>query len=195
MASADDALCPSVDERSLTTIHEVFLVLGGSLFVALSSRIVLVLPFTPVPVTGQTLAVLAIGATLGARRGALSLLAYLLEGAIGLPVFAGGAAGIARLVGPTGGYLWGFVAAAYVVGSLVERGWGRRLPTALASLSIGNASLYLFGLSWLARFVGVDKALPLGLYPFVAGDLVKMVLVASAMVVGRKVLSLAHGKE
>jgi len=195
MASADDALCPSVDERSLTTIHEVFLVLGGSLFVALSSRIVLVLPFTPVPVTGQTLAVLAIGATLGARRGALSLLAYLLEGAMGLPVFAGGAAGIARLVGPTGGYLWGFVAAAYVVGSLVERGWGRRLPTALASLSIGNASLYLFGLSWLARFVGVDKALPLGLYPFVAGDLVKMVLVASAMVVGRKVLSIAHGKE
>ncbi len=161
---------------------DVLLVLGGSLFTALMARITIPLPFTPVPITGQTLAVLLVGAALGSRRGALSMAAYVLEGALGLPVFAGGTAGLRRLTGPTGGYLIGFIAAAFVTGWLAERGWDRRpLWTALAML-IGNAVIYLFGLPWLAMFLGgfagPKGALALGLLPFIPGDLLKLALAA-----------------
>ncbi|MCS7251828.1 MAG: biotin transporter BioY, partial [Thermoflexus sp.] len=139
-------------ERQLLT--DAMLILGGSLFTALMAQISIPLPFTPVPITGQTLAVLLVGAALGSRRGALSIATYVLEGALGLPVFAGGTAGISRLQGPTGGYLIGFVAAALITGWLAERGWDRRpLSTALAMLA-GNAVIYLFGLPWLALFLG-----------------------------------------
>lgn len=161
---------------------DVLLILGGSLFTALMARITIPLPFTPVPITGQTLAVLLTGAALGSRRGALSMAAYVLEGALGLPVFAGGTAGLKRLTGPTGGYLIGFIAAAFVIGWLAERGWDRRpLSTALAML-IGNAVIYLFGLPWLALFLGgfsgPKGALMLGLLPFIPGDLLKLALAA-----------------
>lgn len=161
---------------------DVLLVLGGSLFTALMARIAIPLPFTPVPITGQTLAVLLTGAALGSRRGALSMAAYVLEGSLGLPVFAGGAAGLKWLKGPTGGYLVGFIAAAFVTGWLAERGWDRRpLLTALAML-IGNAVIYLFGLPWLAMFLGgfagPKGALALGLLPFIPGDLLKLALAA-----------------
>lgn len=163
-------------------VADILLILGGSLFTALMAQIAIPLPFTPVPITGQTLAVLLTGAALGSRRGALSIAAYLLEGALGLPVFAGGAAGLARLRGPTGGYLLGFLAAAFITGWLAERGWDRRpLTTALAML-IGNAVIYLFGLPWLAlflgSFLGPKGALALGLLPFIPGDLLKLALAA-----------------
>ncbi|MDW8185453.1 MAG: biotin transporter BioY [Anaerolineae bacterium] len=164
--------------RQLTA--NVLLILGGSLFAALMAQIAIPLPFTPVPITGQTLAVLLVGASLGSRRGALSIAAYVLEGALGLPVFAGGAAGISRLQGPTGGYLIGFIAAAFITGWLAERGWDRRpLSTALAMLA-GNAVIYLFGLPWLALFLGgflgPKGAIALGLLPFIPGDLLKLAL-------------------
>ncbi|MCJ7828166.1 MAG: biotin transporter BioY, partial [Dehalococcoidia bacterium] len=127
----------------------------------------------PVPITGQTFAVLLTGALLGSRRGALSQLSYLAIGATGIPYWfaLGGTPGIARLIGPTGGYLIGFVAVAFLVGWLAERGWDRRVWTAALAMLAGEAVLYVFGLSWLVRFVPGDKVLQAGLYPFIIGDL------------------------
>jgi biotin transporter BioY len=134
----------------------------------------------PVPVTGQTFAVLLTGALLGSRRGALSQLSYLAVGATGIPYWfaLGGPPGIARLVGPTGGYLIGFVAVAYLVGWLAERGWDRRVWTAVLAMLAGETVLYVFGLSWLVRFVPVGKVLQVGLYPFIIGDLIKVAAAA-----------------
>lgn len=169
-----DVLRPSVKRYAL--LYDVTWVAGGTLFIALSARLAIPLPFSPVPVTGQTLAVLLMGALLGSRRGSLCLLAYLAEGALGLPVFAGGTAGLARLIGPTGGYLAGFLAAAFLVGMLAEKGWDRRVGTTFLAMLLGNAVIYAFGLPWLAHFVGSEKVLALGLLPFIPGDLVKLVL-------------------
>ena len=185
-----DATRSSTKRRELARVLDLALVLGGSLLVALSSRVAVPLPFSPVPITGQTLAVLLVGASLGARRGALSLLLYLVQGAMGLPVFAGRASGLVRIVGPTGGYLWGFVLAAFVVGSLAERGWSRRMCSAVLAMSIGNVAIYLAGLPWLARFTGVERVLPLGLYPFVVGDVIKVALAAIVLTTGRRMLPL-----
>lgn len=176
-----DLIRPST--RTHQVVLDTLLVLGGSLFVALLSQLRIQVGFSPVPITAQTLAVLLVGATLGSRRGALAMLIYLAQGAMGLPVFAG-AGGAARLLGPTGGYLVGFVAAAFIVGRLAERGWDRRpISTALAMLA-GNAAIYLFGVSWLALLVGVDKALPLGLYPFIVGDVLKLALAMTLLPAG-----------
>jgi biotin transport system substrate-specific component len=152
------------------------LVVAGSLVVALAAQVAVPLPFTPVPLTMQPFAVLLVGALLGSRRGALAMLAYLAEGAAGLPVFAGGAAGIGRILGPTGGYLMGFVPAAFVTGSLAERGWDRRFLTTWAAMALGSACIFAFGLAWLARFTGPSRVLELGLYPFVVGDVLKQIL-------------------
>jgi biotin transporter BioY len=134
----------------------------------------------PVPITGQTFAVLLAGALLGSRRGALSQLSYLAVGATGIPYWfaLGGPPGIARLVGPTGGYLIGFVAVAFVVGWLTERGWDRRVWTAALAMLAGETVLYVFGLSWLAHFVTLDKVLQVGFYPFIIGDLIKLAAAA-----------------
>jgi biotin transport system substrate-specific component len=173
--------------------YETSLIVGASLIVALGAQITVRLPFSPVPVTGQTLAVLLVGALLGSRRGALSLLAYLAEGLAGLPVFAGGASGIEYALGPTGGYLIGFVAAAYLVGWLAERGWDRRLSTAALAMAVGNVAIYAFGLSYLAVFAG-DRSLALGLAPFVAGDLLKLALAAIVLPAGWRFVP-AHLKD
>jgi biotin transport system substrate-specific component len=167
--------------------REALLVVGGSLLIALSAQVAIPLPFSPVPVTGQTLAVLLVGALLGCRRGASSLLVYLAEGVVGLPVFAGGGSGLLWLLGPTGGYLVGFIAAAWLVGWLCQRGWDRRAGTAALAMVLGNAVLYLCGLCWLARFVGTERVLALGLLPFVPGDLIKVALAALALPAGWRV--------
>ncbi len=160
---------------------EVGVVVAASAFVALMAQVSVPLPFSPVPITGQTFAVLLVGAALGARRGAAALALYLLEGALGLPVFAGGSGGLTRLLGPTGGYLVGFVAMAWVVGALAERNWDRRWRTAWLAFLAGEVVLYLCGLPWLARFVGGERALALGLWPFVPGDILKAVLAGVAL--------------
>ena len=161
--------------------RDVLLVLAGSILTALSAQVAIPLPFSPVPVTGQTFAVLLVGAVLGSRLGALSMFAYLAEGAAGLPVFAGGHGTLLWMLGPTGGYLAGFVVAAYATGWLCERGWDRRLPTALAAMFVGNVLIYAFGLSWLAHYVGASKVVILGLAPFIAGDVAKIVLAGLAL--------------
>lgn len=165
--------------------REMALILGGSLLVALLAQIEL--PMWPVPVTGQTFGVLLLGLLLG-RRAGLSLLAYLVEGAMGLPFFAGGGAGIVHLTGPTGGYLAGFVVAAFVVGWLAEKGWDRRVGTAVLALLLGNALIYLLGLPWLAQFTGWQKVWFLGLIPFIPGDILKLILAAVVMPWGWRLL-------
>lgn len=169
----------STPARILTTLG---LILAGSLLTALAAQVAIPLPFTPVPITGQTFAVLLVGAALGSRRGAASMALYLAEGLAGLPVFAGGKAGLAVLFGPTGGYLVGFIVAAFVTGWLAERGWDRRpLTTALAML-VGNIAIYLFGVPWLTFFVGsIERALVLGFVPFIPGDLFKLILATFAL--------------
>lgn len=169
-----------------TLARNLSLVLAGSLFVALTAQVAIPLPFTPVPITLQTLGVLLVGAALGSRLGFLALLAYLLEGAMGLPVFAGGTGGLAKVLGPTGGFLLAFPLAAGLVGLLVERfGLDRSFFGTLLAMLLGNTLLYLVGLPWLAawlmgagKFGGVSALLAMGLFPFIPGDLVKAVLAA-----------------
>jgi len=159
-------------------LWDVVLVAGFACFTAAFAQISFWIG--PVPITGQTFAVLLAGALLGSRRGALSQLTYLAVGATGIPYWfaLGGPPGIARLVGPTGGYLIGFAAAAFVVGWLAERGWDRRVWMAIPAMLGGSIVIYIFGLSWLSHFVPGDAVLQAGLYPFVIGDLIKVVAAA-----------------
>jgi biotin transporter BioY len=162
-----------------TLVRDLLLILGFGAVTALSAQIAFYIG--PVPITGQTFAVLLAGALLGSRRGALSQLTYLAAGAMGAPIFAGWMGGPAVLLGPTGGYLVGFVAAAFVVGFLAERGWDRRIWSMALAMFIGNIVIYIFGLPWLARFVPESSVLSVGLYPFIPGDALKLVLAAVAL--------------
>lgn len=177
---ADTAMAPRfANDRFLSLMAQIVLVLAGSALLAISAQISV--PFYPVPVTGQTLVVLMIGMAYGSRLGAATLLAYLVEGGMGLPVFANGGAGWAYLAGPTGGYLTGFLVAAFILGLLAERGMGRGpVSTALAML-VGTAMIYLFGATWLSSFIGFEKALAAGVMPFLYGDVLKLVVAAGLM--------------
>ena len=166
-----------VPERSVPNrVVNVALILGASWIIAISAQITIYLPFSPVPITGQTLAVLMAGLILGKTLGPASIAAYLIQGAAGLPFFAGGKSGLATLFGPTGGYLFGFLAAVYIVGMLSELRLKRSVIQASSAIVIGNVIIYVFGLVWLARFVGESQVLQLGLYPFLIGDLLKILL-------------------
>lgn len=145
----------------------------GAYLIAVSAHMRVVLPISPVPITGQTLIVLLLGAVLGSRRGLLAVMLYVAAGAAGLPLFAGGSLG-----GPTGGYLIGFAAAATLTGGLMQMGWGGRTLTTVLALLLGNLTVYLFGLPWLAVFVGWGAVLPMGLVPFLVGDGLKLACAA-----------------
>lgn len=159
------------------------------MFVALMARISVPLPLSPVPITGQTFAVLFVGALLGRTRGALSLFTYILWGVLGFPVFAEGTGGLARILGPTGGYILGFVAAAWTTGFLAQRGWDRRFITCALAMAIGNAVIYLFGLPWLVAFVGPVRTVPSGLFPFIPGDVIKILFAAALLPLGWRILA------
>jgi len=182
-----DLLRPTVKRHRL--FYDIVLIIGGSLFIALTAQATIYLPFSPVPVTGQTLAVLLVGALFGSQRGSASVLLYLWEGAIGLPVFAGNYGGLLPLIGPTGGYLIGFVIAAYLVGFLSERGWDRHFHTTLITMLLGSGVIYLCGLAWLVTFTGVDKVLIMGFYPFLPGDILKLFIATLLLPSGWKVLA------
>ncbi|MGB7624166.1 MAG: biotin transporter BioY [Terriglobia bacterium] len=157
------------------------LVLACSGLMGLSSRLSLPLPFTPVPVTAQTFAVLILAGLLGMRMAISVQLLYLAQGFAGLPVFAPGSTwGIARLLGPTGGFLVGFIAAAAVVGWMADRGYGKRLGSALVMMILGSAAIFAVGVPWLKWVMRVDwmQALNLGFWPFLIGDVYKVVLAA-----------------
>ncbi len=165
----------------LDWVRSVALVVAFSLFVALCARIVIPLPFTPVPLTGQTFAVLLTGALLGSRLGALALLAYLAEGAVGLPFFRGGAGGAGHFAGATAGYLLAFPLAAFVTGYLAERGWDRKFVTAAAAMALGSIVILAGGWLGLLRFYAPAQAFALGVAPFLAGDVVKIALAAAVL--------------
>ena len=170
------------------------LIVGFSLLTAAAAQVVVPLPFTPVPLTGQTFAVLLTGALLGPRLGALAMLAYLAEGAAGLPFFRAGAGGLAHLAGPTAGYLFAFPAAAYVTGHFAERGWDRRFLTAAAAMALGSLVILAAGWAWLALATGAaGGAFRLGVLPFLPGDLVKIALAAAALPAGRALLRRGAG--
>jgi len=173
-----DVLFPRV-----TLARDLLLIIGFAAVTALSAQIAFYIGV--VPITAQTFAVLLAGALLGSKRGALSQLTYLAFGAMGAPIFAGWHGGPAVLVGPTAGYLVGFVAAAFVIGLLAERGWDRRIWSMAIAMLIGNVVIYAFGLSWLAywlsRFAPESSVFSIGLYPFIPGDMLKIALAALAL--------------
>ena len=168
-----------IQKLSPNFLTKGFSVLVGTLLITLSSYVTV--PLYPVPITAQTLVVLLIGLSFGPHLSFLTLSLYLFQGAIGLPVFAGGAGGLPALFGPTGGYLFGFVAAATLLGLLARRGFGKNFLTTIIAMLVGNAVIYLFGVSWLANFIGLEKAVTHGILPFLYGDALK-IFVASAMV-------------
>ena len=164
-----------VPQLTGSAANQLLAVLVGIALLTASAHIKI--PFYPVPLTMQTLVVLGIGMTYGVRLGGVTLLGYLAAGVIGLPVFAGGA-GIAYMMGPTGGYLAGFFVAAVVLGVLAERGWTRNWATSAAAMLIGNAIIYLLGVGWLTSLIGWDKAVQFGLLPFLYGDVLKLIIAA-----------------
>lgn len=133
-------------------------------------------PMVPVPMTLQTLAVLLVGVFCGARLAGETVAAYLAQGALGLPVFAGGAGGIMHFGGPTGGYLVGFLVAAVVIGFLIDHGWGRGWIKPLVALALGHMLVFVPGVLWLSEFTGLDGAIAAGFTPFIAGTVVKTLL-------------------
>jgi biotin transport system substrate-specific component len=157
---------------------DVLLVVAGAGLVALCAQIEIPLGFTPVPISGQTFAVLLVGASLGPLLGASSLLLYFCVGLIGAPVYSGGDGGWEIVHGATGGYLVGFIAAAALTGWLAQRRWDRQFNSAVAAMLSGSVVIYLFGLPWLAKEIGagLEGTLEAGLYPFVIGDLIKLYL-------------------
>jgi biotin transport system substrate-specific component len=179
-------IAPTLTQRYFPKINDlirdILLVVSGSLLVAAFAQIRIPLPFTPVPITGQTLAVLLIGATLGSRRGLASMALYFILGSLGLPVFAGGAHGLAYISGATAGYLLGFLPAAYAVGRMAERGLERNFLTAMLPFLVGQMIIYTFGILWLSIYVGdFSNALTMGFYPFILGDVIKILLAGVMM--------------
>ncbi len=185
MSASPLAIAASPARIRSETWYRALLALGGSWFVAGLAQFEVHLPFTPVPVTGQTAGVLLVGAALGSWLGAVSLVLYLAQGALGMPVYSGGDAGVAFLAlsSATGGYLWGFVIAAAIVGRLSEAGLDRSVPTSLAAMLVGELAIYAVGVPWLmtALEVSFGTALRLGVLPFVVGDALKLVIAGAAM--------------
>jgi biotin transport system substrate-specific component len=158
-------------------------IIGGAGLIAACAQISIPLGFTPVPVTGQTFAVLLVGAGLGSVAGTASTLLYVALGAVGLPIYADHSHGWHVVSSANGGYLVGFIVAAAVTGSLAERRWDRRFSSSLGALLTGNVVIYLFGVAWLAHdaHFSFATALEKGLYPFVPGDVLKMYLAAALL--------------
>jgi biotin transport system substrate-specific component len=174
------------------TLRAVVLIALGTAVLTLSAKVNLPLPY--VPMTLQTLAVLMIGAVYGWRLGSATVMVYLAEGAIGLPVFAGPVGGLAPLFGPTAGYLAGFVAAAFITGWLAERGWDRSVPLLFAAMGLGHLVILAAGFLWLAvgMQLGFEKAWLVGIVPFIAASVIKNALGAALVPAIRRVLD-HHG--
>ena len=173
-------------------LRELMIVLGASLIICLSGPIAIYLPFTPVPITLQCHVILLLAALLGSKRGALAVIAYLAEGAMGLPVFAGAKGGIIHLLGPTGGYLIGYAAAAFATGFLMEKVFKRTPMNTLYAMGIGNILLYAFGLPWLSLYCGWQLALNSGCSPFLIGDFLKLIVAGKLL---QKIRNFTEAKE
>ena len=168
----------------LDSTRSVGLVIVFSLFIAACAQFVL--PIGDVPITGQSFAVLLTGALLGSRLGAAAVIAYLIEGALGLPFFAAGGSGIARFMTQTGGYLIAFPAAAFVTGAFAEHGWDKRYPTAVLAMAIGSAIILLSGWAWYSIVTNTSPivSFQLAVLRFLPGDLIKIALAAAVLPTG-----------
>lgn len=183
------SIAVALTRRHLNTsafARDLMLVLGGALVLSLLAQLELRLPFSLITITGQTAGVLLVGAALGGKRALSSVGLYLLAGLCGAPVLAGWSFGPTHFAGPSGGYLIGFLPAAFVVGALVERGFDRTFGRCAFALACGAAIVLLCGAAWLARFVGLEQAIATGVLPFVLVDALKIALVALAMPALRK---------
>ncbi len=177
---------PTRPGETVGALRAFVLIALGSALMALSAKVSLPLPY--VPMTLQSLVVLMIGAAYGWRLGSATMIAYLAEGAMGLPVFAGPVGGLAPLVGPTAGYLFGFVLAAFVTGWLAERGWDRSVVLLFVAMAIGHIVIFVAGFGWLALGLGAAKAWQVGVAPFIAASLVKNALGATLMPAARRII-------
>jgi biotin transport system substrate-specific component len=178
-----DFLVPiRIGERIGMRLRDVALVVLGALLIALTARVAIPVPGSPIPVTGQTFGVLLVSGALGMRRGVASISLYVLIGLIGVPFFAEGKGGIQVILGASGGYIVGFVVAGAIVGRLAELGWDRRLIGAVAAMAIGNVVIYLVGVPWLMAVTGISLATAIeqGVVPFLVGDAIKLLLAAAA---------------
>ena len=187
-AFAKDETLLGVALAPLDVVRQVGLVIGFSLLTALAAQVVI--PIGPIPVTGQTFVVLLTGALLGSRLGALAMIAYLIEGASGLPFFQSGHFGLLYMMGPTGGYLIAFPAAAYITGAFAEHGWDRRFLTAAAAMAIGSAIIMLSGWAWFSVLMHTSPMLTVyaTLIKFIPGDIIKITLAAAVLPSGWKLL-------
>jgi len=179
-AAAPTPAYSPLDLQSRPLIWQAGAVILGTLILAASSYISV--PMIPVPVTMQTFAVALVGALYGWRLGAITIIAWLLQGALGLPVLAGGAAGALHFVGPTGGYLFAFPIAGALAGWLAEKGWnGNRVGLAFANMLLSNAVCLILGAAWLAVMIGLEQAIMLGVTPFLIGAVLKSALGAATL--------------
>jgi len=172
----------------LDVVRQVGLVVGFSLLTALAAQVVI--PSWPVPITGQTFAVLLTGALLGPRLGAITMILYLAEGAVGLPFFSQGHAGLFHLMGPTGGYLVAFPAAAFITGAFAEHGWDRRFVTAMAARAVASVVIMLSGWVWYSILMHTSPALTFfaTFLKFIPGDIIKICLAAAVLASGWKLV-------
>lgn len=180
-----DEIIPRIESKTLSLVKDAALILSFAILTGISAK--LKIEIGVVPITMQTFAVLLSGALLGKARVAASQITYLLMGLAGVPWFSRGG-GIQYILSPTFGYIIGFVLAAYCVGWLCERGWDRNLKTAILALLLGNILIYIPGLFWLARFVGLRKVLSIGFYPFIIGDFLKIFLAGLFLPISWKIL-------
>lgn len=172
--------------------RSVAVVVAFSLLTALAAQVSI--PIGPVPITGQTFAVTLTGALLGSRLGAIAMIIYLIEGASGLPFFSNGGSGIQKFLGPTGGYLVAFPAAAFITGAFAEHGWDKRFLTAAAAMTIGSAVILLAGWAWLSQLMPPAVAYKAGVEPFIIGDIIKIILAAAVLPSGWYLLDRASNK-
>ena len=183
VSSIYPTLAQTIWQTEDVRLRNIFLAIGGSLALWVSAKIQV--PFYPIPMTMQTFVVLIIGMTFGLKLGVASVLLYLIEGLIGLPVFAGTpekGIGLAYMVGPTGGYLLGFIVSAGTLGWLSSKGWDRNVFLTLAAMTIGTAIIFTFGMVWLGAIIGWEKPiLELGLFPFIPGAAFKIALAAAIL--------------
>ncbi len=186
-----ETVLPEIKDKVLVLAKDIVLVLGFAILTGISAKLKIEIGL--VPLTMQTVVVLLSGALLGQKKGAACQLTYLMAGLIGLPWFSRGG-GLIYILSPTFGYILGFVLAAYLTGGLVEKGWNRNTATAVLIMLAGNIVIYIPGLLWLARFVGISKILTVGLYPFILGDTLKIFLAGLILSFNRMVFEKTKAK-
>lgn len=164
---------------------DILVVSVASLLIGVTGHLAIPLPFTPVPFAFQAQVILFLSVCLGSQRAMAAVALFLLQGAIGLPVFSPGAIGMVKLIGPTGGYLFGYLAAAFVTGWLSERVKEKTTLSLFSSMVAGNLVIFLFGVSWLSQFLGWKEAFMYGLLPFIVGDFLKVVLATKILKASR----------